>query len=72
MTSPVHENFKLKPGENMLPTEIVSDIQNNFCTQHVLSMFCKKRASDENVPVLLENKIFKTPFKTQKKRNPLT
>ena len=26
----------------MLCTEIVSDIQNNFCTQHVLLMFCKK------------------------------
>ena len=24
-------------------TEIVSDIQNNFCTQHVLPMFCKKK-----------------------------
>ena len=30
------ENFKLKPGENKLSTEIVSDIQNNFRTQHVL------------------------------------
>ena len=27
---------KLKPGENMLCTDFVSDIQNNFCTQHVL------------------------------------
>ena len=26
-------------GENMLCTEIVSDIQNNLCTQHVLTMF---------------------------------
>ena len=26
----------------MLYTEIVSDIQNNFCAQHVLPMFCKK------------------------------
>ena len=24
-------------------TEIISDIQNNFCTQHVLPMFCKKK-----------------------------
>ena len=32
-------NYKLKPGENMLCTEIVSDIQNNFCTQHVLFRF---------------------------------
>ena len=28
--------------ENMLCTEIVFDIQNNFCTQHVLPMYCKK------------------------------
>ena len=26
----------------MLCAEIVSDIQNNLCTQHVLPMFCKK------------------------------
>ena len=25
-------------------TEIVSDIQNIFCTQHVLPMFCKKKS----------------------------
>ena len=31
-------------GRNMLCTEIVSDIQNNFCTQHVLRMFCKKKS----------------------------
>ena len=31
-------------GENMLCTEIVSDIQNNFCTQHVLPLFCKKKS----------------------------
>ena len=37
-------NSKLKPGENILCTEIVSDIQNNFCTQHVLPMFCKKKS----------------------------
>ena len=24
-------------------TEIVSDIQNNFCTQHVIPMVCKKK-----------------------------
>ena len=45
------ENSKLKHGENMLCTEIVSYIQNNFCTQHVLPMFCKKRASDKDLPV---------------------
>ena len=28
----------------MLCTEIVSDIQNNFCTQHVLPMFYKKKS----------------------------
>jgi hypothetical protein len=36
----LHENSKLKPGENMLCTEIVSDIQNFFlyttCSSHVL------------------------------------
>ena len=31
-------------GENMLCTEIVFDIQNNFFTQHVLPMFCKKKS----------------------------
>ena len=36
--------FKAQPGENMLCTEIVSDIQKIFCTQHVLPMFCKKKS----------------------------
>ena len=31
-----HENYKLKPGENMSCTETFSDIQNSFDTQHVL------------------------------------
>ena len=31
-------------GENMLCTEIVFDIQNNFCTQHVLPIFSKKKS----------------------------
>ena len=31
-------------GENLLCTEIVFDIQNNFCTQHVLPMFSKKKS----------------------------
>ena len=44
ITSSIHESFKLKPGENLLCTEIVPDIQNNSCTQHVLSMFCKKKS----------------------------
>ena len=43
-TSSIHENSKLKPGEDMLCTEIVSDINNNFCTQLVLPMFCKKQS----------------------------
>ena len=43
-------------SSNLLCTEIVSDIQNNFCTQHVLPMFCKKRASDKDLPVLLASK----------------
>ena len=30
-------------AQNMLCTEIVFDIPNNFCTQHVLPMFCKKK-----------------------------
>ena len=42
--STLHENSKLKPGENMLGTEIVSDIQNNFFTQRVLPMFYKKKS----------------------------
>ena len=36
--------FFVEHGENMLCTEIVSDIQNNFCTQHVLPMFYKKKS----------------------------
>ena len=31
-------------GENMLCTDIVFVIQNNFFTQHVLSMFSKKKS----------------------------
>ena len=38
----IHENFKLKPGETMLLTEIISDIQNNFCTQHVSHVLQKE------------------------------
>ena len=49
----IHENSKLKPGENMLCTEIVFDIQNNFCTQHVLpSCSPEIRASDKDLPVI--------------------
>ena len=32
------------PGENILCTEIVSDVQNNFCTQYYLPIFCKKKS----------------------------
>ena len=31
-------------GDNMSCTELVFDIQNNFCTKHVLPMFCKKKS----------------------------
>ena len=34
----------MKIGENMLCTKIVSDNQNNFCTQHVLPMHYKKKS----------------------------
>ena len=37
MTTHCSSNYKLW-------TEIVFDIQNNFCTQHVLPMFCKKKS----------------------------
>ena len=33
----IHENSKLKPGGNMLCTEIVADIKNNFCTNNMFS-----------------------------------
>ena len=38
-------------GENMLCTEIVFDIQNNFCTQHVLPKFCKRKSFWQDLPV---------------------
>ena len=31
-------------GRTCVLTEIVSDIQNNFCTQYVLTMLCKKKS----------------------------
>ena len=31
-------------GENMLCTEIVLNVKNNFCTQQVLPMFCKEKS----------------------------
>ena len=36
--------LKIQSWENMLCTEIVSYIQNNFCTQHFLPVFCKKKS----------------------------
>ena len=41
------QNLKIpssEHGENMLCAEIVFDIQNNFCIQDVLPMFCKKKS----------------------------
>ena len=63
ITSSIHENSKLKPGENMLCTEIDSDIQNNFCTQHILPMFCKKKSSDKDLPVFTYSPLFRWVFK---------
>ena len=40
-----------KQGENILCSEIVFDIQNNFCTKHVLPMFCKKKSFNKDLPV---------------------
>ena len=40
-----------QPREKMLCTEIVSDIQNNFCPKHVLPCSAKRRASDKDLPV---------------------
>ena len=53
MTTDCSFNYKFNSwkfqAQNMgrtccVSTEIVSDIQNNFCTQHVLPMFCKKKS----------------------------
>ena len=59
ITSSIHENSKLKPGENMLCTEIVSDIQNNFCTQHVLPMFSKKKSFWQRFTCMKNNKTWR-------------
>ena len=50
-TSSIHENSKLKPGENIMCTEIVSDIQNNFCTKMFSPCSAKRRASGKDLPV---------------------
>ena len=51
-TSSIHENSKLKPWENMLCTEIVSDIQNNFVHNMFSPCSAKRRASDKDLPVI--------------------
>ena len=38
-------------GENKLCAEIVLSVKNNFCTQLVLPMFCKKKSFDKDLPV---------------------
>jgi hypothetical protein len=37
-----------------LCTEIVFDIQNNFCTQHVLPMFCKNKSFWQRLTCMIE------------------
>ena len=57
--SSIHENFKLKPGENMLCTEIVSDIQNRTIFVHNMFSPCsaKRRASDKDLPVINQSRL---------------
>ena len=38
------QKFQVQTWGEHVGTEIVSDIQNIFCTQHVLPMFCKKKS----------------------------
>ena len=47
-------------GENMLFKEIVFDIQNNFCTQHVLPMFCKKESFCQRFTCTISLKSLRT------------
>jgi hypothetical protein len=48
----------------LLCTEIFSDIQNNFCTQHVLPMFCKKKSFWKRFTCIMElNPSFFCNFK---------
>ena len=69
ITNSIHENSKLKPKENMLCTEIVSDIQNNFCTQHVLPMFFKKKSFWQRFACTEQNHmkqcVMEIPFRTK-------
>ena len=51
----MHENSKLKPGVDMLGTEIVSDIQNNFVYNMFSPCSSKRRASDKDLPVQSSN-----------------
>ena len=53
----------------MLCTEIVSDSQNNFCTQHIMFSPCseKRRASDKDLPVLQSTKVVLESKKVDKK-----
>ena len=51
ITSLIHENSKLKPGENMLCTEIVSDIQDIFLHNMFSPCCAKRRVSDKDLPV---------------------
>ena len=55
ITGSIHEKSKLKPGENMLCTEIVSDIQTSDIFDHNMFYPCseKRRASDKDLPVQL-------------------
>ena len=41
----------------MLCTEIVSDIQNNFCTQHVHPMFGKKKSFCQRFTCIYTNEF---------------
>ena len=50
----INENSKLKPGENMLCTEIVSDVQNNFL---YTTCSAKRRASDKYYMYFIDIKM---------------
>ena len=68
----IRENSKLKPGENMLCTEIVSDIQNNFCTKHVLPHVLQKEEFLKKIYLYMKGgksqKVFSICPNPQKKR----
>ena len=55
----------LEHGENMLCTDIVFDIQNNLCTQHVLPICSTKiGACDKDLPVCIIKKNLMSVFQT--------